>query len=75
MGIWENYFGSVSQQNNNPSFRIITSKSKKIEYHCKENCGKFGLPVLNKNIAVNVLLPLFDFFCHNRSVFSKIILL
>ena len=41
MGSRENYFGSVSRQNNDNilSFRVGTSKNKKTDHRGKETCA------------------------------------
>ena len=78
MGSRENYFESVCKIVIIIilSFRVGTSKNENIHYRGKETCAMFGLLIQNKNSALNVFLPfVFDFFCHNISIFNKIILL
>ena len=57
------------------SFRVGSSQNKNIDHRGKA-CVMFGLVMQNKNSAINVFLPfLIDFFCHNISIFNKIIFL
>ena len=45
------------------SFRVSTSKIKNINHRGKETCAMFGLPIQNKNSAINASLTLlFDLF-------------
>ena len=56
-GSQDNYFGSVGRQNNynNPKSQGLPSINKNMEHWGKETCAMLGLPIQNKNRAINVI--------------------
>ena len=53
------------------NFRVGTPKNKGTYHRGKETCAIFGLPVHNKNCAMNVLLPFFFDFNIMETVYSE----
>ena len=64
-GSQENFFESVGQQNNNNnlSFKFDKYKNDNANKWDKETPAMFGLPIQNKNSAINASLTfLFNYF-------------